>query len=84
MKFFIKDFFSKCEKNPEFTADLVTFTEQILTEKLHVFVQWFKFSEVAEIWCVGTRYKQTCVPAFVSFQFFPVFFFLVPVHSTWA
>ena len=39
MKFFIKDFFSKCEKNPEFTADLVTFTEQILTEKLHVFVQ---------------------------------------------
>ena len=31
MKFFVKDFFNECE---EFPADLVTFTEEILKEKL--------------------------------------------------
>ena len=31
MKIFIKDFFSKCDQ----TADLVTFTEEILNRKLH-------------------------------------------------
>ena len=32
MKFSIEDFFSKCEHE---TADLVTFTEEILNGKLH-------------------------------------------------
>ena len=32
MKFYIKDFFSKSE-----TADLVTFTEEIINGKLHFF-----------------------------------------------
>ena len=35
MKFSIKDFFSKCKKNPQFPADFVTFTEEILNGKLH-------------------------------------------------
>ena len=26
--------------NPQFSADLVTFTEEILNGKLHFFVQW--------------------------------------------
>ena len=30
IKFSIKDFFSKCDQNPQFPADLVTFTEEIL------------------------------------------------------
>ena len=33
-KFSIKDFFSKCIV-PQFTVDLVTFTEEILNGKLH-------------------------------------------------
>ena len=33
MKLSIKDFFSKCEI-PQFTTDLVTFTEEILKGKL--------------------------------------------------
>ena len=32
MKFSIKDFFSKCDQE---TADLVTFTEEILNGELH-------------------------------------------------
>ena len=28
--------------NPQFPADLVTFTEEILNGKLHFFVQWEK------------------------------------------
>ena len=32
MKFFIKDFFSKCD---QFPADLVTFTDEILNEKFN-------------------------------------------------
>ena len=35
MKFSIKDFFSKCDPSPQFPADLVTFTEDILNGKLH-------------------------------------------------
>ena len=37
MKFSIKDFFSKCDriKSRQETADLVTFTEEILNGKLH-------------------------------------------------
>ena len=34
MKFSVKDFFSKCDKSAG-TADLVTFTEEILSGKLH-------------------------------------------------
>ena len=34
MKFFIKDFFSKCNQIDK-TADLVTFTKEILNGKLH-------------------------------------------------
>ena len=30
MKFSIKDFFSKCDQNPQFPADFVTFIEEIL------------------------------------------------------
>ena len=37
MKFSIKDFFSKCDHNPQETADLVTFTEEIVNGKLHFF-----------------------------------------------
>ena len=32
MKFSVKDFFSKCEQNPQFSADLLTFTKEILNE----------------------------------------------------
>ena len=32
MMFSIKDFFSKCDQNPQFPADLVTFTEEFLME----------------------------------------------------
>ena len=35
MKFSINDFFSKCDQIPQETADLVTFTEEILNGKLH-------------------------------------------------
>ena len=35
MKFSIKDFFSKCDQNPQETADLVIFTEEILNGKPH-------------------------------------------------
>ena len=36
MKFSIKDFFSKCDQiPPQKTADLVTFTAEILNGKLH-------------------------------------------------
>ena len=34
VKFPIKDFFSKCDQNPQETADLVTFTEKIPCGKL--------------------------------------------------
>ena len=43
MKFSIKDFFSKCEQ----TADLFTFTKEILNGKLHFMCRifcWEKFS----------------------------------------
>ena len=32
---FIKDFFSQCDQIPHFSADWVSFTEEILNEKLH-------------------------------------------------
>ena len=35
MKFSIKDFFSKCDHLLIWSADLVTFTEEILNGKLH-------------------------------------------------
>ena len=35
MNFFVKDLFSKCDQNPQIAVDLVTFTEEILNEKLH-------------------------------------------------
>ena len=35
VKFFIKDFFSKCDQIPQEIADLVIFTEKILNVKLH-------------------------------------------------
>ena len=35
MKFFIKDFFSKCDQILHFSADLVSLTEEILNGKLH-------------------------------------------------
>ena len=34
VKFSIKDFFSKCDQNPQETADLVTLTEKIPCGKL--------------------------------------------------
>ena len=34
MKFSIKDLFSKCDQTQK-TADLITFTEEILKEKVH-------------------------------------------------
>ena len=36
MKFCIKDFFSVCDNTPQETADLATFTHEILNAKLHV------------------------------------------------
>ena len=30
--------------NPQETADLVTFTEEILNRKLHFFVQWYSLT----------------------------------------
>ena len=38
MKFFIKEFFSKCIQIRSF--NLVTFTEETLNGKLHFSVQW--------------------------------------------
>ena len=35
MKFSIKDFFCKCDQIPQFPADLVTLTEEMLNGKLH-------------------------------------------------
>ena len=35
MKFSINDFFSKCDQIRSFLMDLITFTEEILNEKLH-------------------------------------------------
>ena len=35
MKFFIKDFFSKCDQIPQKIADLVTCTGEIINRKLH-------------------------------------------------
>ena len=35
MKFFIKDFLSKCDQISRKRADFVTFTEEILNGKLH-------------------------------------------------
>ena len=40
MKFFIKDFFSKCDQIFIFPADLVTCTEEILNGKLNFIVQY--------------------------------------------
>ena len=37
MKFSIKYFFSKCDQNLQFSADLFTFTEEILNGKLHFY-----------------------------------------------
>ena len=40
MKFSIRDFFSKCDRpNPQFPADLVTFTAEILNGKRPIFSQ---------------------------------------------
>ena len=41
MRFSTKDFFRKYDQIHQETADLVTFTEEILTAKLHFFVQCF-------------------------------------------
>ena len=38
-KFSIKDFFGKCDQIRRNSADLVTFTKEILNGKLHFFVQ---------------------------------------------
>ena len=35
MKFFIKDFFSKCDQIREFPADFLTFTVETFTGNLH-------------------------------------------------
>ena len=35
MKFSIKDFFIKCDQNPQFLEDFVTFTKEILNGKLN-------------------------------------------------
>ena len=35
MKFSIKDFFSKCDQIRKNTADLITFTEEIVNGELH-------------------------------------------------
>ena len=35
MKFSTKDFFSKCDQTATATADLITFTEEILDGKLY-------------------------------------------------
>ena len=43
MKFSIKDFLSKGYQICKFLADLVTFTEEILSGKLYFFVQWYFF-----------------------------------------
>ena len=44
MKFSIKDFLSKCDQVRSFYADLVTFTEEILNEKLHFLCSdWIKW-----------------------------------------
>ena len=52
MKFSIKDFFSKCDPNLRETADLVTFTEEILNGKLHFLCSVILFGVIPqEIYC---------------------------------
>ena len=42
----MNNFFSKCDQDPQFPADLVTFTEEILNGKLHFFpVRGFSSSQ---------------------------------------
>ena len=48
MNFSSKDFFSKCDQIRSFTADLVTFTEEILTGKLHFLCSVRGFNHLLE------------------------------------
>ena len=43
MKFFIKDFFNKCDRIRSF-LDLVAFTEEILNGKLHFCAVWMAYT----------------------------------------
>ena len=49
MKFTFKDFFSKCNQISNSPADLVTFTEEILSGKLYFFMQC-KYHQNLDIW----------------------------------
>ena len=55
MKFFVRDFFSKCDQIGKFLADLVTFTEEILNGKLHFLCSesrgfnTYKYSKLLEL-----------------------------------
>ena len=49
MKFSSKNFFSKCDQNPQETVDLVTYTEVILNGKLHFLGSGIQFDRCKNI-----------------------------------
>ena len=58
MKFSIKDFFSKCNQIRRFSADLVTFTEEILNGRLHFLCSVEGCSQVSQIRSKNRSYKE--------------------------
>ena len=51
MKFFINDFFSKCDQINRFFVNMVTFTEEILNGKLHFLcsaTKWLSMNNMIE------------------------------------
>ena len=51
MKFFIKDILSKCDQILGVPADLATFTEEVLNEKLHFLCSDFFDNSLRENCC---------------------------------
>ena len=81
-KFTIKGFFSNCGgPTPQFPADLVTYTEEILTGKLHFLCSatiWIStIQNEVETWSRGTIWQKHCMKSVRNRSFsgphFPVF-----------
>ena len=49
----IKDLFGKCDQNPQFPADLVTFTEEILNGKLHFLYSGCSCGDIANLFVIS-------------------------------
>ena len=57
MIFSIKYFFGKCDQNPQFPADLVTFTEEILNGKLHFLCSGCSCGDIANLFVISIQIK---------------------------